>query len=242
MKAKAYLNWSGGKDAMLALHTLKSEHRCSVKKLLTTVNAANNRVSMHGVPTVLMQAQATRLGLPLKVLSLPQEAAIETYNLMMENAVDALKKEGYTHSVFGDILLEDLKSYREEQLKPYAIEAVFPLWKKDTKTLVNRFIELGYKAVVVCVNAKWLDRSFCGRLIDKDFLNDLPTNVDPCGENGEFHSFVYDGPLFQQPVSFSLGEVVQHDYRPSANNKNDDCFMTPRGWDTQFWFQDLIPN
>src|SRR5699024_8347338 len=167
MMHKTYLNWSSGKDAMMALHTLKTAEDVSVEKLVTTINAEAKRVSMHGVHRDLLQLQAKQLGLPLEIIELPSSASMETYNQVMQKSVTRLKSEGFTHSAFGDILLEDLKAYREEQLRTAELSGLFPLWQRDTAKLVREGIALGYKAIVVCVNAEVLDRSFCGRVIDE---------------------------------------------------------------------------
>lgn len=233
---KAYLNWSSGKDAMLALHQLHQLAEISIQKLVTTVNADFNRVSMHGLPIELLEKQAESLQLPLHQIPLSGQVSMQTYNQVMQEHTELLKAEGFTHTVFGDIFLEDLKTYREEQLQKVEIQAVFPLWKKDTKSLLKEFIDLGYKAIVICTNANYLDESFCGRVIDHDFVNDLPPNVDACGENGEFHTFVFDGPLFSYPVEFELGEKVLRDYAPSDE---DDCHQVPQSWDHKFWYIDL---
>lgn len=238
---KTYLNWSSGKDAMMALHKLKRSKESSVDKLVTTINAEAMRVSMHGVHLDLLHLQAKQLGLPLEIIELPSSASMEVYNQVMKECVERLKTEGFTHSAFGDILLEDLKTYREEQLQAVGLKGIFPLWQRDTAELVREGIALGYKAIVVCVNAEVLDRSFCGRVIDEQFLHDLPEGVDPCGENGEFHTFVFDGPLFQNPVDFTVGETIRRDYSPSQTDK-DDCFTDTRDWSTKFWFTDLQPK
>ena len=155
---------------------------------------------------------------------------------------ELLVAAGNTHSIFGDIFLEDLKAYREEQLEKAGLKAVFPLWKRNTLELIHSFIDHGFKAITVCVNAKHLDKSFVGRLIDKQFIDDLPEDVDPCGENGEFHTFVYDGPIFKTPIDFSIGEKVLRGYEPSESD-DDNCFSDDqKSWDTKFWFCDLIPT
>ncbi len=239
---KAYLNWSSGKDSALALYYAGRQNEFRVEKLLTTINKDLERVTMHGVRNELLLKQAENLGLPLQVAELSAETSMEDYNLKMKEATNALIAEGYTHSVFGDIFLEDLKKYREEQLDAVGIKAVFPLWKKNTKKLITDFIDLGFKAIVVCTNSKYLDDSFCGRIIDHDFVKDLPENVDPCGENGEFHTFVFDGPVFNAPVKFEVGEKVNRSYQPSKN-ADDNCFQDDAdSWDTEFCFCDLLPE
>ena len=238
---KTYLNWSSGKDAAFGLYHLQNSKEYAIEKLVTSVNTEVDRVSMHGLRTGLLIQQAQSLGIPLQLIELAGTLTMEEYNAVMKKSVDQLVEEGFTHSVFGDIFLEDLKKYREEQLKTVGIIPVFPLWKKDTKELIRDFINLGFKAITVCVNAKVLDKTFCGREIDLEFIDGLPLGVDPCGENGEFHTFVYDGPNFKEPIRFEVGEIIERKYSP---NKNDsDCFKDkPQSWDTAFWYCDLIPK
>lgn len=238
---KAYLNWSSGKDACLALNNLQQSKSLSVELLLTTYNADLNRVTMHGVPLSLVEAQAKSLGLPLDFLSLKGDVSMATYNAAVKKKVTSLKAEGFTASVFGDIALDDLKEYREKQYRPLGVEPIFPLWEKNTQNLADYFIDLGFKAIVIAVSAKKLDASFCGRIYDRKFLNDLPKGVDPCGENGEFDTFVYDGPNFKFPVPFKLGDKIMQSYQPSKRNDKDDCFKNQSFWDNQFWFQEVIP-
>ncbi len=241
MNNKAFFNWSSGKDSMLALHKVISEGKLPVKKLLTTINRDNQRVTMHGLHEHLLQQQADCLGIPLTIKALPSKISLPDYNQIMEESLQQLKQTGFTHGVFGDILLEDLKDYRHQQYKKMGLHPVFPLWKKDTSALIEEFIALGYKAVVVCVNARVLDSSFCGRVIDREFIKALPKGVDPCGENGEFHSFVFDGPLFENPVKFKVGKTLMRDYQPADKDNQQDCFTDERSWDTRFWFTDLKP-
>jgi uncharacterized protein (TIGR00290 family) len=238
---KALFNWSGGKDSALALYYLLKDEQYSNVLLLTTASEAFGRVSMHGVRKELMERQAEALGLPLRWLMLPEHVPMPVYERLMEETLMALRQENYHSSAFGDIFLEDLKAFREKALAKVGMQGVFPLWKRDSRQLVAEFIELGFKAVIVCVNARHLDNSFAGRPLDYSFLRDLPAEVDPCGENGEFHSFVYDGPLFRQPVPFTHGEKVYRMYAPSQKDK-DDCFSSrPAPFDTGFWYADLLP-
>ena len=202
------MNWSGGKDSALCLHKVLQGAKYQVNYLLTSVNKVYDRVSMHGVRTSLLQQQADSIGIPLKVIELPEQPDMAEYEAIMTQKVSEFTSEGIHQAIFGDIFLEDLKAYREEKLCPLGINAIFPLWKIPTKDLMAEFIDLGFKAIIVCVNDAYLDRSFCGRLIDQSFVKDLPANVDVCGENGEYHSFVYDGPIFKKPVAFEKGEVV----------------------------------
>jgi uncharacterized protein (TIGR00290 family) len=177
------------------------------------VNAAHDRVSMHGLRREFMLAQAAALGLPLKTIELPEQPDMALYEGKMVEAVSSLRAAGYTHAAFGDIFLEDLRRYREQQLATLGINAVFPLWQRDTGQLMREFIALRFKAVVVCVNTDVLDASFAGRLVDESFLADLPPAVDPCGENGEFHTFCFAGPIFSHEIRFRLGEKILREYR-----------------------------
>ena len=237
---KAYLNWSSGKDAALALYKLQQDNEYSVEKIVTTVNIVFKRISMHGIRTELLIKQAENIGLPLHQIRLHGEVSMEEYNKVMEMETNKLLNEGFTHSVFGDIFLEDLKRYREKHLEGIGLKAVFPLWKQSTEKLLEEFISKGFKAIVVCLNTNKLDRSFCGRMLDKDFLNDLPEDVDPCGENGEFHTFVFDGPIFKKPIDFKIGELVEKSYKPAKESENN-CFTDDqKSWDTSFVYYDLL--
>lgn len=237
---KAYLNWSSGKDAAYALYLLQQNRDLQIGKLVTTINSEFNRISMHGVRQILLEKQAESLQLPLHLISLKGNVSMKEYNTEMQKNMDMLKTEGFTHSIFGDIFLEDLRSYREQQLHKAGIEAVFPLWKMDTGKLIQEFIAAGFKAIIVCVNAKFLDKSFCGRILDHTFMEDLPPHIDPCGENGEFHTFVYDGPNFKYPVEFEIGEIVKRTFIPK-DKKEDNCFTkTDTSWDTEFLYCDLL--
>jgi uncharacterized protein (TIGR00290 family) len=196
---------------------------------------------MHGLRTSLLDLQASSLGIPLQKVLLQGNVSMTTYDGIMKSLMTDLKSQGYAHAFFGDIFLEDLRAYREEKLAEVGITAIFPLWQQDTKALLQEFLNAGFKAITVCVNAKYLDRSFCGRVLDMDFLNDLPPRVDPCGENGEFHTFVYDGPLFKAPIPFKIGEKVLRSYSPSSDG--DDCFSKDDlAWDNSFWYCDLLPK
>lgn len=242
MPYKSFFNWSGGKDSSLALHQVLNDKSYVVEKLLTNVNNQYRRISMHGVREELLEQQATAIGIPLQKLVLPDQPSMDEYEEQMMQTMRQLQKEKFTHSVFGDIFLEDLRTYREAQLAKVNMTAIFPLWKRDTTELIREFIDLGFKTVVVCVKAELLDESFAGRIIDKDFLKDLPRRVDPCGENGEFHTFVFDGPIFKKPIAYKLGEKVFREYKAPANDK-DKCFTnqphTPSSMG--FWFCDLLP-
>lgn len=239
---KAYFNWSSGKDSTLALYEILKQQEYTITKLVTTLNSDVDRVSMHGLRETLLDLQAESLGLNLEKVFISGNVSMAEYSKILGATTEALAAEGNTHSIFGDIFLEDLKAYREEQLDRVGMKAVFPLWKRNTLELIHSFIDHGFKAITVCVNAKHLDKSFVGRLIDKQFIDDLPEDVDPCGENGEFHTFVYDGPIFKTPIDFSIGEKVLRGYEPSESD-DDNCFSDDqKSWDTKFWFCDLIPT
>lgn len=239
---KSFFNWSGGKDSALALYYALQNQTYSIEKLLTNVNEKHRRISMHGVREILLDQQAQSIGLPLQKVMLPEQPSMHEYEQEVNRSMAHLKAEGFTHSIFGDIFLEDLKKYREDQLFKMGILAIFPLWKKDTKRLINEFIDLGFKAMVVCVQANKLDKSFAGRMVDKDFIHDLPANVDPCGENGEFHTFVFDGPIFKNPILFNTGETVYKDYNSPASQSGCEASEPALPANRMgFWFTDLLP-
>ncbi|MCW3091061.1 MAG: protein of unknown function ATP-binding region [Ferruginibacter sp.] len=239
---KAYINWSGGKDSALALYYMLEQKKYSVECLLTSVNTVHNRISMHGVRRELLEAQSASLGIPLTTIELPEQPGMIEYEALLNLKVNGLKQEGFAHSIFGDIFLEDLRQYREDKLKQVGISALFPLWKIDTRQLIYDFIALGFKTIVVCVNESFLDKSFCGRIIDEQFIKDLPPHVDPCGENGEFHTFTFDGPIFRTPIRFTKGALVYKEY-PAPADSADSCSATksPSTEKKQygFWFCDL---
>ncbi|PWN63479.1 diphthine--ammonia ligase [Chryseobacterium oncorhynchi] len=236
MKPKALFNWSSGKDSTLALYKILQEDQYEVSTLLTSINKEFQRISMHGVHVSLLEKQAESLGIPLIKMELPKEPSMEEYQQIMSKTMSKIQAQGITYSIFGDIFLEDLRKYREDQLKAIGMQAVFPLWKKDTLNLIHEFLNLGFKTIVTCVNGTYLDQSFAGRIIDQQFLDDLPDNVDPCGENGEFHTFTFDGPIFNNPIDFEIGEIVKKTYpKPKANPEDQDE-------DYVFWFCDLVNN
>lgn len=209
---KAFINWSGGKDCTLALHHVLAQQQYEVQYLFTTISRAFQRVSMHGVRKELITRQARAIGIPSRKLYLPENLDMPAYDAYMQHEMQLMRQRGISTAICGDIFLEDLRAYREEKLEAAGIQAYFPLWKRPTKDLMEEFTGLGYKAVVVCVNHQHLDDSFLGRELSIGFLNDLPSGVDPCGENGEFHTFVYDGPIFQQPVFIRPGDKVVRSY------------------------------
>ena len=232
MKPKAIFNWSGGKDSSLALYKVMQEGHFDIRHLLTSLNTETDRISMHGVRRSMLEAQVNAMGFPLTLLELPGHITMEEYDQLMHQKMEPLLAEGISHSIFGDIFLEDLKAYRDERLAAVGLEGHYPIWKQDTAALVEEFVAAGFKAIVVSIDGSKLDRSFAGRELDMDFVNDLPTEVDPCGENGEFHSFVYAGPIFKEEFDFKRGEVVGKSYRLSTDSDEE----------VTYWFQDLIPN
>jgi uncharacterized protein (TIGR00290 family) len=205
--------WSGGKDSALALYEIINSGSHVIVALLTTVTEDYDRISMHGVSTTLLEQQAKALNLPLEKIFITKHSSNEEYEAKMTQILKHFKKGGINSVVFGDIFLEDLRKYRENNLAKIQMCAVFPLWKKDSKQLANSFIDLGFKAIITCVDTKFLDASFAGREFNKALLSDLPSSVNPCGENGEFHTFVYDGPIFGREISVIRGEIVLKDER-----------------------------
>ncbi len=213
MIKKALFAWSSGKDSAMALHELRSSGRYEVSALLSVITEGYDRISMHGVRRILLERQAESLGLSLEKIFISQNSSDKEYEEKMRKVLLNYKEKGVLDVVFGDIFLEDLRKYREDNLARVGMSGVFPIWKRDTAELANTFIDLGFKAVVTCVDTKVLNGSFAGRTFDKRFLHDLPSGVDPCGENGEFHSFVYGGPIFKDEVSLDKGDIVLRDNR-----------------------------
>lgn len=205
------LCWSGGKDSALALERLRQSGRYRVASLLTTVTEDYDRVSMHGVRWVLVERQAAALGLSLQPVRIPAGCVNAQYEERMGAAMAHAHGQGIELVAFGDIFLEDVRHYRESNLARAGMRGVFPLWKLPSAELGREFLRLGFQAVVVVVDANKLERSFAGRAYDAAFLRDLPAGVDSCGENGEFHTFVFDGPGFRAPVTFHVGEIVLRD-------------------------------
>ena len=231
IKPKAVMNWSGGKDSAVALQKVLEGGEFDVKYLLTSVNSYWQRISMHGVRRELLKRQAAAIGIELIEILLPEMPSMEVYEAELNQTLDRLVEDGVTHSIFGDIFLEDLREYREKQLERKGLLGVFPLWKRPTADLIQEFLDLGFKAIIVCVDGNKLDKSFCGRVIDRSFISELPGNVDVCGENGEFHTFVFQAPYFSQQIDFTVGEIVYRKYPAAAES----------GIASEFYFCDLIP-
>jgi uncharacterized protein (TIGR00290 family) len=214
------LSWSGGKDSSLALHALQQQDRYEVVALLCSIATEYQRISHHGVRVALLERQAEAIGIPLYKLELPPgengPCTNEQYEEIMNRAMLHFRRQGVRRVAFGDIFLEDLRRYREDNLARVEMQGLFPLWKRDTRALVERFIDQGFRAYTSCVEGE-LGPELVGRLIDHRFLADLPAGVDPCGENGEFHSFVFAGPIFKSPLEVHLGETVCRDTRYYAD-------------------------
>jgi uncharacterized protein (TIGR00290 family) len=209
---KILLSWSTGKDSAWTLHVLRRQYPGAVAGLLTTVNQAFDRVAMHAVRRTLVEAQADAAGVPLHAVNIPWPCSNAQYEEVMKIAVNGFLADGFTHVAFGDLFLEDVRRYREERLAGTGLTPLFPVWKtKPTAELAREMIDGGLRAYLTCVDPRKLDRSFAGRAFDAALLAELPAGIDPCGENGEFHSFVWDGPMFHQPLAIRLGELVDRD-------------------------------
>ncbi len=218
---KVIVGWSGGKDSALALYEIQKAGGYEIATLLTTVTEDYDRVSIHGVRTTLLDQQAAALGLPVEKMRLPKGADDKDYEKELLTLLRSHRNRGVVAVVFGDIFLEDVKKFRDELLTKIGMHGIYPLWKRDTRQLAETFIALGFKAVVTMVDSNALGKEFAGREYDRKFLAELPQNIDPCGENGEFHTFVYAGPLFKKTVAFAKGETVLRENR--------------------FWHTDLLP-
>ena len=213
MKKRLLFCWSGGKDSAFALWEVLKSNRPNVVALLTTVTRDYDRISMHGVRRSLLEKQAASLNIPLEIVWIEKGSSNEDYEKQMGEMLLKYKKRRISLVGFGDIFLEDLRKYREEKLAEVGMKAIFPIWKRKTTDLAHEFIRAGFKAVISCVDTKLLDASFAGREFNEKFLSDLPASVDPCGENGEFHSFVQAGPIFKKPFFLALGERVMREER-----------------------------
>jgi uncharacterized protein (TIGR00290 family) len=221
MKEPVAFCWSGGKDSALALFELRASPQYEVVALLTTMTRDFERISMHGVRRELLLKQAVAIGLPVDEVWISQGASNAEYETEMGRALDSYHRRKINRVAFGDIFLEDLRVYREQNLSNLGMEAMFPIWKRDTGELMETFLERGFRSITCCIDTRRLDDSFVGREIDRQFLNDLPAGVDPCGENGEFHSYTCAGPLFEREIPVRRGETVRRD---------------------SFLFCDLLPN
>lgn len=232
----AIMSWSGGKDSSYALYRLLQDGIYDVKYLLSTFNGNYKRLSMHGVREELVEAQAKSMGIPLLKVYVYEDSN-EEYEKQMGATLLRVKAEDINHVIFGDIFLEDLRQYREQKMAALNMQCVFPVWKTDTRWLITDFIAKGFKTLVCCINDGYLDKSWCGRMIDASFVKELPYTVDACGENGEFHTYCFDGPIFKTPIPITRGEntyraweIKAVDISPTANG------ITTKG----FWFCDLL--
>ena len=208
---KVILCWSGGKDSAISLYEIQKGKKYEVVSLLTTITEDYDRVSLHGVPRILVEQQAYSLGLPIEEVFISKASSNEEYESKMKETLTRFKQNGVSSVVFGDVFLEDVRKYRENNLSKLRMKGLFPVWGRDTAELTRSFIALGFQAITTCVDSKVLDKRFLGRMVDKHFLAELPPNVDPGGENGEFHSFVFNGPIFKERIAYTLGEQVLRD-------------------------------
>lgn len=240
--------WSGGKDSSMALHRAGADYE--VVGLLTTLNAEFKRISMHGVREELLDAQAQAIGLTL-IKVWVSAGSNEEYEHQMRQGLEQAKAEGVTHVIFGDIFLQDLREYREKQLAKVGLKAIFPLWQSNTTELIQTFVESGFQTITCCINDGYLDESWAGRDINQQFIDELPDHIDPCGENGEYHTFCYAGPIFKAPIQFSKAKII---YRPlptpmpinsaqsSDDVQDDDQYVCHSPVATKgFWFCELEP-
>ena len=224
--------WSGGKDSSLALHKVKKQHpELDVKFLVTTINQEFKRISMHGVRESMLELQAESIGIPLLKMEVPNVPDNSSYEAKLNETLASLKESGITHIIFGDIFLEDLKQYRLNILKAHDLTGVFPLWKHSTKVLIEEFIDLKFRTITCCISTSSLTEDWVGKEIDAEFVNNLPEAVDVCGENGEFHTFCFDGPIFKNPIPIQLGEkkYVPLEIKTADNMK-----------EVGFWFVDIF--
>jgi len=243
MREKVIFCWSGGKDSALALNRLRQDDRYEITSLLTTCNEHFQRVSMHGVRLELLEQQAEAIGLPLEKVFVSQRSSNEEYQQKMADCLLAHKARGVAACAFGDIFLEDLKLWREQNLAKVGLRGIFPLWKVDSRELIREFFANGFGTVICCVNDAYLGEESVGRNLDEEFIQSLPPGVDPCGENGEFHSFAFAGPVFKQPVKFTLGEKIYRPVEVTHPTNSASTYVCPSGprQTKGFWFCDLLP-
>jgi uncharacterized protein (TIGR00290 family) len=233
-KKKVTISWSGGKDSAFALYKILASGEFDVVNIHTVIDKESKRVGLHGVRETLIEKQAEHIGLPLEKIYLPASDNHEVYKSTMQEFYHACSAEGIDGVVFGDIFLEDLRDFRIALLQPSKLSAFFPLWKVDSKILLNDFIDLGFKTTICSANANFFSSSELS-LLDPEFLDTVPSSVDPCGENGEFHTFVFDGPLFKEPIPITKGEIVKKTYVFQKKESNGET----KKLESSFWFQDL---
>lgn len=213
MKKKAVFSWSTGKDSALALHKILEEKEYEIVSLVTTVTEDYSRVSMHGLRMELLDQQADSIGIPLKKIFIPKKCTNEIYESCFNDGLSEFSESGIKNIIFGDIFLEDVRDYRLKQMDKIGMNCIFPIWHENSTKLAKRFIQLGFRAKTICIDSEVLPGKFAGREYDRDFLSELPENIDKCGENGEFHTFTYDGPYFKNTVECKTGEIVLRNSR-----------------------------
>jgi len=229
-------NWSGGKDSALALYHCLQNKDLDIKYLVTTINDAANRISMHGVRVELLIKQAESIGIPLYQVRLPEMPGMTEYDAIMRQTMEYFRSEGITHAIFGDIFLQDLKDYRDARLAEVEMTGIYPLWKRDTSELIREFLDLGFGTVIACTQER-LER-IVGKEITDELILSLPDDVDVCGENGEFHTFAFKGPVFKQEIAYKTGEKVFKTYA-APKNTDDTCFSSAPEKPAGFWYCDL---
>jgi uncharacterized protein (TIGR00290 family) len=211
MPPKAFISWSSGKDSAFALCEARRLGLADVVGVLTTVNEVYDRVAMHGVRDSVLDRQIEELGLPVIKVPIPSPCPNDVYEARMAEATARIKSQGVRHVIFGDLFLEDIRAYRDQKLSAAGMEAIYPLWQRDTRILADEMIASGLVAHIVCLDPRRIDRTFAGRCFDRDLLRELPPDVDPCGENGEFHTVVSAGPMFKAAIPVTIGETVERD-------------------------------
>ena len=232
-------NWSGGKDSALALYYCLKDPDIEIKYLVTTINDSAGRISMHGVRTELLITQAENIGIPLYQVRLPEMPGMEEYDSIMRKTMERFQAEGVSHAIFGDIFLQDLKDYRDARLAEVGLKGIYPLWKRDTSKLISEFLNLGFGTVIACAQQR-LER-IVGKEISEELILSLPRDVDPCGENGEFHTFAFKGPIFRKDIAYQLGQKVFKQYA-APKNADDTCFSSTPQKPAGFWYIDLLPG
>lgn len=236
---KCIFNWSGGKDSALALYHCLKNPGLDIKYLLTTINDAVDRISMHGVRTELLIKQADSIGIPLYQVRLPEMPGMIEYDIIMRETMEHFRAEGITHAIFGDIFLQDLKDYRDARLAEAGMTGIYPLWNRNTNELIQEFLNLGFGTVITCTQER-LER-IVGKEINEELILSLPDDVDVCGENGEFHTFTFKGPIFKQEIAFQTGAKVFKTYA-TPKGSNDNCFSSTPEKPAGFWYCDLLPK
>ncbi|NOW93791.1 diphthine--ammonia ligase [Mucilaginibacter sp. SG564] len=234
---KCIFNWSGGKDSAIALYYCLQNPDLEIKYLVTTINDAADRISMHGVRTELLIKQAESIGIPLYQIRLPEMPGMQEYDEVMHRHLMYFKSEGITHAIFGDIFLEDLKAYRDARLSEVGLRGIYPLWKRDTGELISEFLSLGFGTVIACTQER-LER-IVGKEISPELIDALPDDVDVCGENGEFHTFTFKGPIFKNTIPYKTGVKIFKEYK-APQNADDSCVSVTDQKRSGFWYCDLV--